>query len=142
MERLLCIVYYLATDAVVRTLADWHGAPYRGVQGIGYPDAHPPSDPASVGSRIITGDFYLLPEDVGHPVASDRVGLLDYLERTGRISETDTLEDWSLADYRDAGVKLGRTVADDAFGKLYQRMRSDPRLPRKSAFARGERRAG
>lgn len=107
---------------------DWADAPYRGALVL------VSSDP-EVGRELdhgARGEFFAWWPEASKPWGFDRVGILDYLTTQG-WSETTLLSDLSLADFRDAGVKLGRSVENEVFRETMRAARDDPDFEPKSA---------
>lgn len=112
----------------------WEDAPHLGVVVL------VTSDP-DVGREFdhgARGEFYAWWPGASKPWGFDRTGILDYLAECG-WPETTHLADLSLDEWRQAGVKLGRSVDNDRFRAIVARAAADPDFPVKSADSLRER---
>lgn len=104
----------------------WLAAPCRGVMGLQYDDPSGRADPHDLGAILQTYDAYIWWPERPRPYGVDALGLLDYLVESGVMTEREALADVSLSRMRDAGVKLGRSVAGPVWREVRAWMRGDP----------------
>lgn len=113
----------------------WNDAPHLGVITLVTEDP-------DVGRELdhgARGEFYAWWPEASKPWGFDRIGILDYLQEIGFETSTH-LADLSLDEWRDAGVKLGRSVDNKVFRAVIAAATSDPDFPPKSADSLRERR--
>lgn len=126
-------LYYHGQTTFSSNDGDWIDAPAWGVMGLAYVDDW-------VGWSRRTNDFYILaPWMNGEPMAVDHWGLMDYMLRIHALDSDERLTSKPAESLEMAGVKFGRSIADDEWNEVKQWMDSDPELPRKSARYRYER---
>lgn len=90
------------------------------VQHIVCRDMRPGYDPHNIGRYIVSGKYAYWYED-GEWWGGDEFGMWDYLTRPG-----------------PKVVLFGRSIANQAWHDLYQRVLKDPDFPQKSAYVAGE----
>lgn len=113
-------IYYGDGTTFDNTQGSPDAAPGVDVQHVVCRDTRPGTDPSHVGRYIVSGKFAYWYDD-GEWWGGDQFGLWDYLARPGLKI-----------------VKFGRSIANDRWLALYQRVLADPDFPPKSAYVSGE----
>jgi len=111
----------------------WMDAPHVGVLVLATPDV-------DVGRELDhgqRGEFFAWWPGTSKPWGYDRTGILDYLSAVGWPTTT-RLADLSLDDWRQAGVKIGRSVDNAVWSETLARVVADPDFAPKSATATRE----
>lgn len=109
-------LYYTDRPRFTSDDGDWQEAPAWGVAAVATPDD-------TVGVEIDTGDYYLF--DGPKPWAADMWGLVDFLLREDVMESDQPLSDLPPSVLVGAGVKFGRSVDNDVWRDLWNRIVDD-----------------
>lgn len=100
---------------------DWHDAPPRGVQAVAIPH--------DTGNRQIqTNDFYWWPDWTTYPIAGDVWGVMDWLLTVGILHPDQPITELTPGQLFRAGVKLGRSLDNHTYRRVYQQIVDDADL--------------
>lgn len=109
----------------------WADAPWRDVQALVVADAEV-GRVVEEGSQGRIQGYGWWP---GAPVpwGLDIYGIADLLLETGRMTVDQSIAGLPVRTFRDAGIKLGRSLHRDDWLEVFQQAVSDPEFPTKSA---------